>query len=129
MLIFRIYIRHAAILLATGLLFQLAAQDKPKRPRITGIDHVRLYVRSVDKSLAFYSSVLGLPTSGGGCSSVTRSCFPVNWYQQIELEQAPSPASKNWLAEIGFATDDVAGMCRYLLAHGVAAGEISSDRR
>jgi catechol 2,3-dioxygenase-like lactoylglutathione lyase family enzyme len=33
---------------------------------------------------------------------------------------------QNWLAEIGFATDDVAGMRRYLVAHGVAAGAISS---
>src|SRR6266851_10531822 len=51
----RIYWKHAAILLATGFLFQLAAlhsgaQDKPKRPRITGIDHVRLYVTDIDKS-------------------------------------------------------------------------------
>jgi catechol 2,3-dioxygenase-like lactoylglutathione lyase family enzyme len=104
-----------------------ASPDQPVRPKITGIDHVRLYVSSVDKSRAFYSDVLGLPASGGGCAGVTHSCFPINWYQQVELEKAPAPAPQNWLAEIAFATDDVTGMRRYLLAHGIAAGAISKD--
>jgi catechol 2,3-dioxygenase-like lactoylglutathione lyase family enzyme len=101
--------------------------DQHARPKITGIDHVRLYVSSVDKSRAFYSDALGLPSSGGGCSGVTRPCFPINWYQQVELEKAPTPAPQNWLAEIAFATDDVTKMRRYLLAHGIAAGAISKD--
>jgi catechol 2,3-dioxygenase-like lactoylglutathione lyase family enzyme len=127
--VFRIYIKHAAVLLAAGLSFQLAAaQDKPKRPRITGIDHVRLYVTDIAKSRAFYTSILGLPASGGGCEHLTRPCFAINWYQQIELKPAPSPAPQNWLAEIAFATDDVQGMRRYLLARGVAAGAVSGDR-
>ena len=104
-----------------------ASADQPARPKITGIDHVRLYVSNVDKSRAFYGDVLGLPVSGGGCSGVTRPCFPVNWYQQVELEKVPTPTPQNWLAEIAFATNDVAGMRRYLLAHGVAAGTISRD--
>jgi catechol 2,3-dioxygenase-like lactoylglutathione lyase family enzyme len=120
----------------TRLLFTLAAAflslagaptDQAARPKITGIDHVRLYVTSIDKSRAFYANVLRLPTSGGGCSGVTRACFPINWYQQVELEPVPSPTPQNWLAEIAFATDDVASMRRYLLAHGVAAGAISRD--
>jgi catechol 2,3-dioxygenase-like lactoylglutathione lyase family enzyme len=104
-----------------------ASPGQPARPKITGIDHVRLYVSSVDKSRAFYGDVLGLPTSGGGCSGVTRPCFPINWYQQVELETVPRPAPQNWLAEIAFATNDAKAMRRYLLAHGVAAGAISSD--
>jgi catechol-2,3-dioxygenase len=58
------------------------AADQPARPKITGIDHVRLYAASIDKSRAFYTNVLGLLTSGGGCAGVTRPCFPINWYQQ-----------------------------------------------
>jgi catechol 2,3-dioxygenase-like lactoylglutathione lyase family enzyme len=129
----RIYLKCAAILLATGLAFQLAAlhsgaQDKPKRPRITGIDHVRLYASSIEKSRAFYTRVLGPHFSGGSCSGGTLPCFPVNPYQQVELQAAASPTPKNWLAEIGFATDDVSQLRAYLLAHGVAAGEISNDK-
>jgi catechol 2,3-dioxygenase-like lactoylglutathione lyase family enzyme len=114
----------AAFLSLTGT---TTATDQPRRPKITGIDHVRLYVTSIDKSRAFYTKVLRLPMTGGGCSGVIRPCFPINWYQQIELEPAPTPAPQNWLAEIAFATNDVAGMRRYLLAHGVAAGAISKD--
>jgi catechol 2,3-dioxygenase-like lactoylglutathione lyase family enzyme len=103
-----------------------AATDQATRPKITGIDHVRIYVSSIDKSRAFYTGVLGLPVSGGGCNGVARPCFPINWYQQIELQVAASPAPANWLAEITFATDDVARMRRYLLARGVAAEAISA---
>ena len=128
----RIWARHAAVLLAIGALLQLAthhsgAQDKPKRPRITGIAHVRLYVTDIDKSRAFYATVFGLPTSGGGCSGVALPCLPVNRYQRVELQPAPTPAPKNWVAEIGFATDDVTQLRAYLLAHGVAAGAIAKD--
>lgn len=129
----RIYLKHAAILLATCLLFQSAAlhsdaQDKPKRPRITGIDRVRLYVTNIDRSRAFYTRVLGPHFSGGSCSGGTLPCFPVNPSQQVELLVAASPTPKNWLAEIGFATDDVSQLRTFLLAHGVAAGTISNDK-
>ena len=128
----RIYLKHAAIVLATGLLFQLAAlhsgaQDKPKRPRITGIAAVRLYASNPGKSVDFYTKTLGLPASGGNCTRSPVPCFPVNRYQQVELEPVGSAAPNNWLAEIRYATDDVTQLRAYLLAHGVAAGAISSD--
>src|SRR5712671_6201773 len=103
----RIYWKHAAILLSTGLLFPLTAchsgaKNQPKRPRITGIHHIRLYATKIDKSCLFYAQVLGL-TSSDNCT--TRPHFEINWDQQIELEAAPSPLPRNWLAEIAFATD------------------------
>jgi catechol 2,3-dioxygenase-like lactoylglutathione lyase family enzyme len=116
------------VTLAAALLSLVGASpDQPVRPKITGIDHVRLYVSSVDKSRAFYGDVLGLPVSGGSCTGISRPCFPVNWYQQVELETVPTPAPQNCLAEIAFATSDVTGMRRYLLAHGVTVGAISRD--
>jgi len=128
----RFYWKHAAILLVTGLFFQLAAlhsgaQDQPERPRITGVAYVRLYASNIEQSEAFYSSVLGLPSSGGGCSGVTLPCFSVNGYQAVQLEQASSPAPNNWLANIGYATDDVSQLRAYLLSRGAAAGVISKD--
>jgi len=113
----------AALVVSRGA----GVDGSPVRPKITGIDHVRIYVRDVAKSGAFYSSAFGLPASGGHCSGNTRPCFPVNWYQHVELEQVPSPAPQDWLAEIAFATDDAVGLRRYLLAHGVAAGKVSSE--
>jgi catechol 2,3-dioxygenase-like lactoylglutathione lyase family enzyme len=139
----RIYLKHAVILLAVGSLLQFASahtagqagaqhaaplhmQDKLKRPRITGIDHLRLYATNVDKSCLFYARVLGL-TTRDDCAIATRPTFAVNWHQRIELEPAPSALPHNWLAEISFATDDVPRMRDYLLAKGVMAGAISSD--
>jgi len=104
-----------------------SGDNPPVRPKITGIDHVRLYVSDVAKSRAFYAGAFGLPTAGGNCAGDTRPCFAVNAAQYVELETVPSPAPQNWVAEIAFATDDAAGLRRYLLAHGLAAGEVSSD--
>jgi catechol 2,3-dioxygenase-like lactoylglutathione lyase family enzyme len=119
--------RLLVTLAAASLCFAGARPDQPARPKITGIDHVRIYATSVDKSRAFYTTALGLPSSGGNCARATRPCFPVNGFQNVELEPVPSPAPRNWLAEVAFATDDVVKMRRYLLAHGVAAAAISQE--
>jgi catechol 2,3-dioxygenase-like lactoylglutathione lyase family enzyme len=129
----RIYAKYAALLLAAGCLFQWAvlhagAQDKPRRPRITGIDHVRLYVTDVDKSREFYFKYVGLATKAtGACRTAAYPCLPVNGQQQIELQPVPSPAPRNWVAEIAYATDDVEQMRRYLLTHKVEATPITAD--
>jgi len=98
------------------------------RPKITGIDHVRLYASDVGESRSFYSEVLGLPMGGGNCVGDTRPCFAVNASQYVELEPAPSSAPRNWIAEVAFTTEDVEGLRRYLVAHGVTPSEISNDR-
>ena len=129
----RIYAKHAALLVAAGFLFQWAvvhagAQDKPKRPRITGIDHVRLYVTDIDKSREFYFKYVGLATKAvGACRTAAYPCLPVNGQQQIELQVAPSPSPQNWVAEIAYATDDVEQMRRYLLAHNIGVTAITQD--
>jgi catechol 2,3-dioxygenase-like lactoylglutathione lyase family enzyme len=97
------------------------------RPKITGIDHVRLYVSDAAKSRAFYSGAMGLPTAGGNCTGNKRPCFAVNAEQYVELEAVPSPAPQNWVAEVAFATTDVEGLRKYLLDRGVTVGSVSSD--
>jgi catechol 2,3-dioxygenase-like lactoylglutathione lyase family enzyme len=131
--VMRMYLwKHATILLASVLLFQLAAlhsgaQDKPKRPRITRIVHVRLYVSNLEASRAFYRQLMGLRAGGGGCTDAPRPCFTVGWSrrQAIQLEATPSPDFKNWLAEIAFETEDVSRLRSYLIAQGVTVGAIS----
>jgi catechol 2,3-dioxygenase-like lactoylglutathione lyase family enzyme len=126
--VLRIYGKPAALILVAGFLTsQLGAEDQAKRPRITGIDHVRLYANDTDKSSAFYSKALRLRPSSHLCVGMSRSCFKVNSFptQYGALEPAPSPTPKNWLAEVVFATDDVAKMRRYLVAHGVSPGAVS----
>ena len=122
-----------ATVLGIGLIVVLFSFDSAgegrdaKRPKITAIDHVRIYVTDVPKSREFYANAFGLPTSGGDCWGSQRPCFPVNSHQHVELEPLPANIPKNWLAEVAFATNDAAALRRYLLAHGVAAGPISSE--
>lgn len=109
-------------------------QAQAQRPRITGIDHVTIYVGDLNKSRQFYSDYLGLTTSCPG-NKRDETCFllgPAN--QRVLLKQAPDQTKKswtlkNWVAEIAFATDNVIEMRRYLLAHRVLPGIIqqSSD--
>lgn len=148
----RILAKHAAIFLAVGALLEFAAllqfasartpgqagaqpaaplrasQDAPKRPRITGIDHIRLYVTDLERSRAFYRNQIGLATTArGACKTDAYPCLPVNRQQQIELQVVASPSQKNWVAEIGYATDDIEQMRRYLMAHRVETTPITND--
>jgi catechol 2,3-dioxygenase-like lactoylglutathione lyase family enzyme len=105
----------------------LGAQDKSARPKITGIDHVRIYVTDLDKSRRFYAKLFGVRPDGGACNDKSGRCFTVGWEkdQRIELEPAPAAGTVNWVAEIALATDDIEKMRSYLVAHGVTAGKIS----
>jgi catechol 2,3-dioxygenase-like lactoylglutathione lyase family enzyme len=102
--------------------------EQAERPRITGIDHVTIYVSDVSKSRRFYSDVLGLTTdcpqySGPGiCFLVAPSD------QRLVLKPAPaetrSDAHSSWLEEVAFATDNISHAQQYLLAHGSQPGPI-----
>lgn len=105
------------------------AQDKIARPHITDIAHVRFYVSDMEKSRAFYGGILGFPSTDHFCTAPALSCFAVRFFphpQIIELQQAPSPAPKDWLAELAFSTDNVPRMRDYLVAHGIVPGPIST---
>lgn len=111
----------------------MAAQspEQPARPRITGIDHVTIYISDLEKSRRFYSDVLGLTVRCPQYSG-SETCFLVlPSEQRILLKPAPgetrSDPHKSWLAEIGFATDDVSGARQYLLTHGFQPGPIQRD--
>lgn len=114
----------ACVTLAAGSLEQIS------RPRITGIDHVTLYVSDVEKSRRFYSDVLGLTVRCPQYSG-SETCFLVRPEQRILLKLAPTEiridAHENWLAEIAFATDNVFGMRKYLIGHGFQPRSIQKD--
>jgi len=115
----------------SAVMLASASPNKTGRPRITGIDHVTIYVSDVEKSRRFYSDVLGLTV---GCPQYSGSdtCFLVcPWEQRILLEPVPTEirtdAHKSWLAEITFATDDVVDLRQILLSHGLQPGPIQKD--
>jgi catechol 2,3-dioxygenase-like lactoylglutathione lyase family enzyme len=122
--------------LALGLVLQLAAFASPsggplKRSRITGIDHITIYVSDVSQSRQFYSDVLGLTV---GCPQYTgpEICYLVRpsaarlLLKPVADDTRNNPR-KSWLAEIGFATDDASQMRNYLLTHGFQPGPMQKD--
>jgi catechol 2,3-dioxygenase-like lactoylglutathione lyase family enzyme len=101
----------------------------PARPKITGIDHVRLYVSDIEKSREFYSKLFGIRLKGGMCFDTSNRCFTVGWAhdQTIDIEQAPTADTRDLLAEIAIATDNIELMRNYLVSNGVAATKITKD--
>ena len=88
---------------------------------------MRLWSTDLHKSREFYHRVLGLGPGTGGCVSLTRPCFSVNDHQQIELLQVTAGDPANFVAEVAFATPDVAQMQRYLTAHSITTTAIEKD--
>src|SRR5713101_5778083 len=82
-----------AFLVGLFLFSSSAAHTPPKRPRIFGVELVRLSVTGADASNHFYWQTLGLPQGTQGCFSPmgVATCFFVNFSQQIEL--VPASAS------------------------------------
>jgi len=117
----------ALALAATFISFPLAAQDQPTRPPITGIAHVRIYSTDLHKSLDFYGQVLGMTPGKARCTGMAHPCFIVNDHQQIQLSEVISAAPANLLAEVAFATPDLARMRNYLVAHNVPVGPVTRD--
>src|SRR5713226_2264453 len=95
---------------ATLVCLLLAAQEPPTRPPITGIAHVRFYANDLHKSLDFYRRILGMTPGNARCTGMARPCFLVNDHQQIQLSEVVSASPANLLAEIAFATPDLARM-------------------
>lgn len=116
-----------SLLAILAISFFSFAGDKPARPKITGIAHVRVYSTNIRDSNAFYNKIAGFGPGTTGCAGARSSCFSVNDHQQIQVIGATSPPGVNFVAEVAFTTDDAAQMRRFLIAHGIAPGAISKD--
>ena len=124
-------LEYAATFLSLCVVLQSVAlfssrETQPERPRITGIDHVSVYVSDVETSRRFYSEVLGLTTNCPQYPGPEPCYLVAPSDQRVFLKRAPAQ-TKNWLAELAFATDNLMGMHRYLLAHGMRPGVIRRD--
>jgi catechol 2,3-dioxygenase-like lactoylglutathione lyase family enzyme len=105
--------------------------QQTERPRITGIDHITIYVTDVKKSSHFYAKILGLTL---GCPNYvgTETCFLIRRSdQRLFLKSATgdirTAAHQNWIAEVGFATDNALHARDYLLAHGFRPDRLEKD--
>jgi catechol 2,3-dioxygenase-like lactoylglutathione lyase family enzyme len=96
----------------------------PKRPRITGVSHVALWVKDLEKSRAFYKGYLGfdepytLKNKDGG---VLLTWIKINDRQSIELFPVSenTPKDGDSLYHVALETDDAQGMLDYLISKGV----------
>jgi catechol 2,3-dioxygenase-like lactoylglutathione lyase family enzyme len=99
-----------------------SANDPPQRPRIFGIAQVEFYSSNFYASNDFYSPLLAMmqPVNCKWCKTHPTHAFVINGLQVIALLAEPSPAPKNLLEEITFATDDLPALRRYLEFHKIA---------
>jgi catechol 2,3-dioxygenase-like lactoylglutathione lyase family enzyme len=92
-----------------------------RRPRITGVAHIALYVHDVDKSLAFYKDFLGfdepfrLNKPDGGLSL---TFIKISDRQYIELFPERQPGTDR-LNHIALEVDNAEAMRAYLATRGV----------
>jgi len=99
----------------------LAAEEAPKRPRITGVAHIALFAKDVEKARAFYKDFLGygepfdLKNADG---SLSLTFIKINDRQYIELFPEREAGSDR-LNHISIEVDDAEAMRAYLSSKGV----------
>jgi lactoylglutathione lyase len=103
----------------------LLAADAPKRPAITGISHIALYVHDLDKARAFYKDFLGFAepyslTNQDGSLHLT--WIKINDRQSIELFPEKE-ANSDRLYHVAIETPDAVAMRDYLAARNVVVPE------
>jgi catechol 2,3-dioxygenase-like lactoylglutathione lyase family enzyme len=115
--------------LTASLLFaamvQAAPPENPKRPRITGVAHIALYVHDIEKSRAFYKDFLGYgePFSlNNPDGKLSLTFIKVNDRQYIELFPEVE-ANTDRLNHISIEVDDAEAMRAYLGANGIKVPE------
>jgi lactoylglutathione lyase len=99
--------------------------DAPKRPKITGVAHMALYVQDIDKARVFYKNLLGYdePFSLNKASGPLDLTFiKVNDRQYIELFPERE-AKTDRLNHISIETNDAEAMRRYLASKGIKVPE------
>jgi lactoylglutathione lyase len=118
-----------AALLATAAFSLLPARAQEtndvKRPAITGVSHMALYVHDLDKSRAFYTNFLGFAQAPyvkkNKDGSIHLIWIKINDTQTIELFEEPKDrvGNSDRLYHLGLVTDDAEGMRQYLASKGV----------
>jgi lactoylglutathione lyase len=93
--------------------------------KITGLGHIGVFVEDIDRSIKFYTEVLGfelyekaeVPEDGG----VTICAFIRNGSCVVELVQKPGaqPRTDGPVDHIAMAVDDVDAVMAHLKKHGI----------
>jgi lactoylglutathione lyase len=104
----------AALLVAAGLAG--AGQPAPKRPRITGINHVALRVADAAGARRFYGELLGL---AGRLDDRQRLVFTVGARQHVLVAPGLPAGEDERLSHLAFETTDLPALRAYFASNGV----------
>ncbi len=118
------------LLVCFALPLSSPGQTKNEHPKITGIDHVVIYVSDLKAARDFYATKLGLNENGGGCDDARiLNCFTVNWItgQRVILKTSTSCPRTDCLDEVVFQTADARKLRSFLSAHGVAVDQLQKS--
>jgi catechol 2,3-dioxygenase-like lactoylglutathione lyase family enzyme len=96
------------------------------QPVVKGLSVVYLYVRDLDRSLAFYRDVLGIPLEGSDESWVEATLGSTRFALHALHAGADEPRSGT--IHVDFAVDDIDEAAARLEAAGVSVGEIQRER-
>lgn len=109
-------------ILCLSLLAVAAATGEPRRPKVTGVAHMALYVSDLAKARGFYEDFLGYgePYVLKRKDGTDRIAFvKINEDQYLELFAEEPQHNDGQLNHISVATDDANAMRDYLAAKGV----------
>lgn len=113
-----------ALLLVSFAAFAHAQDRTAARPRITGIDHVAFYTTDADGVKKLYTVTFGLSAADPVESGETMR-FMVG-KQWVGYSPAPDAKASDRMDHVGFATENVAALRAYLVAHGVNPAAIEA---
>ena len=124
----RAAIFYLAALCLAGLFYQATfAANEPARPLILGIARARIHTSHLESSIPFYRVSLGLTPADDVCKGTHLKCFHVNRLQILHLDPVETRPPNNFLEEVGFLTDDVSTMRKFLLSRGLRPSSISRN--
>jgi len=118
-------------LLVALAVFYTTGNQEPPRPKILGISHVRIRVSDFCKAKDFYSMVLGQhpyclsnkKPIGGSVALHSAQSIGLN---VNSLNAGSSLNQQSLLEEVGFITDDAAGLQQYLTSRNITVGEVGA---
>ena len=99
----------------------------PKRPKITGIDHVAFYTTNETANHQLYLDVLGL-TSTAPIEPGQTQRFMLAW-QWVGYSPTPDANATDRMDHIAFTTDDCRALRRYLVANAVKVPNDCTDSK
>ncbi len=118
-----------ASLMPTSLsLTPALSQGQPKLSKISTVALVRIRVTDLEQAKHFYKDLLGLKEVPNHCFSQSATCLWINPSQRLELVQTSSSSDRDGLDRVGFLTNKIENVRRYVESKGARPGIIRTEQ-